>query len=389
MKDSRNILAVPLYALMLVYAFSVTAIGPLLPALIAEHDIPLREAGYFSLFQGLGGIAGLLLGIFFSSYLRYDYMVKMTAGMYGLSLLAMGTMPGFALALLLFFLIGGSTKLLDSTLNAYVSELYQEASPKYLSILHACFGTGALTAPMIITALSARRLYLEDTFYVLGGICVAVQIIYYLAQKRYGRPAAAEPVKARWVIGLLKDRHMICLCLAVMGYTGFSCGCSMWLPSYMAGPMGLSGGAVNYPVYAMWGGIIAGRLYCAARSAKYNLYRYTAVCSVAGGGVMLLATLADRPWIYIVSYVAAGFATGGVVPLVVSIASRHRPEHKASVTAVVMFAAAAGFMVFPALAGAVAEIKFSYGIMLLNCFPFLIAVSMYLAKRCEPGRKRK
>ena len=102
---------------------------------------------------------------------------------------------------------------------------------------------------------------------------------------------------------------------------------------------------------------------------------------------MLLATLADRPWIYIVSYVAAGFATGGVVPLVVSIANRHRPEHKASVTAVVMFAAAAGFMVFPALAGAVAEIKFSYGIMLLNCFPFLIAVSMYLAKRCEPGRK--
>ncbi|MCB6201900.1 MFS transporter [Extibacter muris] len=387
MRDSRNILAVPLYALMLVYAFSVTAIGPLLPALIAEYGIPVREAGYFSLFQGLGGIAGLILGVFFSSYLRFDYMIKMTAGIYGLSLLTMGTMPGFAIALLLFFLIGGSTKLLDSTLNAYVSELYREDSPRYLSILHACFGAGALTAPMIITGLSARRLYLSDAFFVLGGICMVVQIIYYLAQKRYGRPAALAPVKAGWVIGLLKDRHIVCLCLGVIGYTGFSCGCSMWLPSYMSGPMGVDGGAANYPVYAMWAGIIAGRLYCAACSGREDLYRYTILSSAAGGGVMLLATLAGRPWIYTASYAAAGFATGGVVPYVVAIANRHYPEHRASVTAVVMFAAAAGFMVFPALAGAVAEIKFSYGILLMNCFPFFIAAGMYLAKRWEPEKK--
>ena len=45
--------------------FSVTAVGPLLPVLMADYQIPLREAGLFSLFQGGGGIIGLLLGVMF------------------------------------------------------------------------------------------------------------------------------------------------------------------------------------------------------------------------------------------------------------------------------------------------------------------------------------
>ena len=61
--NKKKFLAGTLYCLMLAYAFSVTAVGPLLPVLMADYQIPLREAGLFPLFQGAGGIIGLLLGL--------------------------------------------------------------------------------------------------------------------------------------------------------------------------------------------------------------------------------------------------------------------------------------------------------------------------------------
>ena len=87
--NKKKVLAGTLYCLMMAYAFSVTAVGPLLPVLMADYQIPLREAGLFSLFQGGGGIIGLLLGVMFASYIRLDHMVKALAGIYCASLLAL------------------------------------------------------------------------------------------------------------------------------------------------------------------------------------------------------------------------------------------------------------------------------------------------------------
>ena len=119
----------------------------------------------------------------FASYIRLDHMVKALAGIYCASLLALGIKMAFLAMLILFFIIGASTKLLDSTLNAYVSELYPADSSKHLSILHACFGMGALLAPLIIAFLLERNMPARRVFAALGIICLAIQCAYYGGQR--------------------------------------------------------------------------------------------------------------------------------------------------------------------------------------------------------------
>ena len=123
------------------------------------------------------------------SYIRLYHMVKALAGIYCASLLALGLKMAFLAMLILFFIIGASTKLLDSTLNAYVSELYPADSSKHLSILHACFGMGALLAPLIIAFLLERNMPARRVFAALGIICLAIQCAYYGVQRACPPPA--------------------------------------------------------------------------------------------------------------------------------------------------------------------------------------------------------
>lgn len=377
--NKKSFLAGTLYCLMLTYAFSVTAVGPLLPALMEDYHIPLGEAGLFSLFQGTGGIIGLLLGVMFASYIRLDRMVKALAGIYCISLLLLGLKMGFLAMLILFFAIGASTKLLDSTLNAYISELYPADSSKHLSILHACFGMGALLAPLIIAFLLGRNMPARGVFAVLGVICLAVQGAYYGIQKACPLPAKAAAVKPGQIWEVLKNRQIIFLCLCVMSYTSFSCGCSMWLPSYLIGCLRAGVAEANYPIYALWSGIILGRLFCARYSQRFSQYRYIVGANLLGGAVIICATVMDTLPVYIMAYGIAGFTAGGVVPIAVAIANGKYPACKTSVSAIVTLAAAVGFMLFPSLAGVVAQTDFWRGICMLNAFPACIAVCMLMA----------
>ena len=387
--NKKKVLAGTLYCLMMAYAFSVTAVGPLLPVLMADYQIPLREAGLFSLFQGGGGILGLLLGVMFASYIRLDHMVKALAGIYCASLLALGIKMAFLAMLILFFIIGASTKLLDSTLNAYVSELYPADSSKHLSILHACFGMGALLAPLIIAFLLERNMPARRVFAALGIICLAIQCAYYGGQRACPTPAKTEPLKPGQLWEVLKNRHILFLCLCVMSYTGFSCGCSMWVPSYMKSCLGACTTEANYPIYALWMGIILGRLFCARYSQRFNAYRYIIGANLLGGAAIIGATALDAVLAYISAYFIAGFTAGGVVPIAVAIANGRYPAYKSSVSAIITLAAAVGFMLFPSLVGVVAEADFWRGIGLLNIFPVCIAVCMLMAGRAARNYKNE
>ena len=100
------------------------------------------------------------------------------------------------------------------------------------------------------------------------------------------------------------------------------------------------------PIYALWMGIILGRLFCARYSQRFNAYRYIIGANLLGGAAIIGATALDAVLAYISAYFIAGFTAGGVVPIAVAIANGRYPAYKSSVSAIITLAAAVGFMLF-------------------------------------------
>src|SRR5690554_2390314 len=132
------------YFLMLLYAFSITMIGPLLPEIIDGFRLQLAEGGLISTFQNMGGLLVNVLMIFIADRFKKSHLVITGFAVYIISLFIMGTAEIYGVLLAMFFILGVGTKTVDTLSNAFLSELYPENKTANLNLLHTFFGIGAL-----------------------------------------------------------------------------------------------------------------------------------------------------------------------------------------------------------------------------------------------------
>ena len=137
-----------IFLLMFTYAISFTMLGPLLLPIRDQYGISLSQSGLMTTFQGVGGSLGVLVGILVADRWRRSTSLRATFSVYGLSVLLVVFLPYFPALVLLFFLIGASTRLTESLVNASVADIHGGSRGFYIILLHACFGVGALLGPI-------------------------------------------------------------------------------------------------------------------------------------------------------------------------------------------------------------------------------------------------
>jgi len=371
------VLTVSLYVLMFAYAFSVTMIGPLVPVFMDAYHVSLSQSGLVSLFQGLGGAVTVLLGIAFADRIRRSLLVKAAFGVYCAATLLMAVAPPFVVLLILFGLVGGGTRLIDAVLNAYVSDLHPARRGFYLTLLHACFGVGALLGPLFSTVFISAKVHWPFVFLALGSACVFILIVYTLVQSRI--PVAKPQVHASGLQGimqLLKKRDLIKLFFMALFYVAFALSISMWMPSYMARHLHTGVVLASLPVSAMWIGIISGRVVYSFLSLRHSIKYLLLFSSLVAGAIMVATVLIDAPVAYVCGLCGAGFLVGATMPLSIALGNNMTPGYSGTVSSLLTFAGVAGLLFFPWLIGVIADaFGFWSGIALTALFPCAISVS--------------
>lgn len=370
------VLTVSLYVLMFAYAFSVTMIGPLIPVFMDAYHVSLSQSGLVSLFQGLGGAVSVFLGIAFADLVRRSVLLKAAFGVYCAAALLIAIAPPYAVLMILFFLIGASTRLLDATLNAYISDVHPGKRSFYLTLLHACFGVGALLGPLFSTLFISARVHWPYIFLALGVFCVIILVVYTLVQRKIpvAKPAVYSSGLKNIAI-LLKDRNLVRLCFMALFYVAFALSISTWMPSYMTKKLHTGVVLASLPVSAMWIGIICGRVVYSFLSLKHTVKYLLLFSSLAAGIVMAAAVLADMPYAYIVCLCIAGFLVGAVMPLAIATGNNMMPQYSGAVSSLLTFSGIVGLLIFPWLIGVIADSAgFWYGIAVIPLFPCAIAL---------------
>jgi len=379
-------LTASLYLLMFAYALSSTMLGPLIPVLRKEFALTLSQAGLMTTLQGVGGSLSVFAGILVMDLLRRSTSIRVTVSIYCLSPFLIVLLPHYQALLVVFFLIGASTRLLDSFLNAYIADIHHQNRGFFLTLLHASFGVGALIGPSLSVFVLHQNLRWTWVFISLGVFCLAVLAVYVATERAFlrestaaaarlppvmkespsrdSRPSAAVDPFAGFL--LLRRGTALVPCLLGLLYVGLSNGLSVWMPSYMSQVFGCTAFRASLPVSTMWVGIIAGRVIFSFLSRSYRVPALLAVGNSLAAVITVAVIGLNTYWSLTIGLGAIGFLVGANVPLAYSLLREAYPANGGAMASALIFFGTVGLMTIPWAAGFVADKgEFWYGLVTL------------------------
>ncbi|MGI6169560.1 MAG: MFS transporter [Christensenellales bacterium] len=376
-KGRKRQLTIVLYLLMLAQALVTTIIGPLVSVFIEEYSISLSQNGLIPLMQGLGGVVSVLYGMMFSDSIKKSKLITIFFALYTVSMVAVSFSKTYALLVVLFFVIGASTKMIDAMLNAYVAELHQENRTLYLNLLHAFFGVGALTGSIVSGAFVSAEVRWPWIFITLGVFCCVLLAAFVLVNRKHPEVEAKSSSKVNFadVREIIKQKKIFVLAVLCLLYAGFYISISTWMPTYMQTFSGTGVMLAGITVSAFWVGVIVGRLISPLLTKKIGSKKLILSNCLIAGILFIVATAVGNPTLFMVVLVINGFLVGPVVPLCVSTASGLYPSNTGAASSLIFLFTAIGAFLVPWLVGVVAEnMGFVAAFILCGLMPLISAL---------------
>lgn len=353
----RFLLTCYLYLLMMAYAVSVTMIGPVMPVLIEQYNLRLSQGGLVTTLQSTGSILAIITGGMISDSIRKSYIICTAFFLYIISLLLVSTSPSYTILLAIFFLLGASTKTVDSIINAYISDLHPDRRGLFLAFLHIFFGTGALIGPLFIRTLLNRGIAWFEAFRFLGIICLAVLLGFMLLINRTGiKESPKANINTANIFTLFKDSRILMLCLVMLMYAGHQSGVVLWMSTYSEKVLNAGTFFSSYIISFFWVGIITGRVTYPVLSKRFSPRKLLAVGSLLGGFLLVSGIIVSTPFILAAAVTLAGALTGATYPILIALGCSWYPENSGAVSSAFFLCSAIASMFFPWLIGLTGEI---------------------------------
>jgi fucose permease len=245
---------------------------------------------------------------------------------------------------------------IDAALNTYVATHY---GARMLNWLHACFGLGAASGPLIMTAVLQRGSTWQRGYVIIGLAQIALATCFAVTFRSWPRSDGLAPStghRSAATMGATLQVPAAWLGMAVfIAYAGVEASIGAW--TYTLLTEGRKVGTVEAGILASlyWGGITGGRLLAVVVGGMMSaraLLRI-ALWSVALGVTLIWADVGAG--VTATGLVVAGVACGPVFPsLIATTPERVGLFHSANAVGFQIAASAAGISVVPALVGVAA-----------------------------------
>jgi fucose permease len=272
---------------------------------------------------------------------------------------------------------------IDAGLNAYAAHHF---SPRATNWMHATFGFGATTGPLLMTALIARGSSWRWGYAVIAGLMTALAVAFLATHRVWrddGEPAAdgaaapdaasAEPHAgaAELMHPLRRPRVWVGIALFFV-YTGLEFSTGQWAYSVLTQSRGVRPAIAGTAVGLFWGSLTAGRIVLGGLTTWVS-HTLILRCAVVGAPFAALCIASRGHYaINIAGLMLMGFTLAPIFPLMISVTPQRVGTRDASHAVGYQIAAAAlGGAGLPALAGIVAK---SHGLEVIG--PYLVAVAV-------------
>lgn len=320
--------------------------------------LAVSTAGYF--------VAGLVAGRLTTRFGLGDALTaSMTIGT--VSLAAHAAARSWPILILASIGIGLTGGLIDSVINAYVA-LHHGA--RTMNLLHASFGIGATSGPLLVAAALARGLSWRTAYVVLAGAEFLLLVTVWMVRDRW--PGTPEQDHDS-VQGRRGGTDVVLLLGVFFLYVGLELAAGQWSYSLLTQARGVGAFAAGVWVASYWGGLTGGRLVLGVIGDRLRGRTILGI-SMAGTLIGISILWWDPAALGVLGLPVIGLSLAGIFPTLVSLTPAWvGPDRSPSVIGYQIAASSLGAASLPWIGGRLID---SYGLESLGPYLLVLAVTM-------------
>jgi fucose permease len=345
------------YATFILVGIGAGVGGVLLLAQIGDYHVDRATIG-LTFFTGSAGfvLGGVSTGPVID---RFGYRIALATGggAYIAAGLCLATRPPFVAFVLVQLVVGYAGGILESTLNAYLTDMPEATT--LLNHLHAYFGVGALLGPVLATWIIGFSTW-TTVYLVLAGLFAPLTIGFLFGYPRSQRhdPATAPTPSGGRLGATLRERGVLLGSTMLSVYVGLEIGVGTWAYGYLVQARGLGDFAAGTAVGGYWLGLTIGRFIISPIARRLGVTPIAMIYTCLVGLVVTatLAWLAPVAALSVAALVLLGFFLGPIFPTTMAMAPQlTTPRLVPTAIGVMNAGSVVGAALAPWLAGAITQ----------------------------------
>lgn len=187
---------------------------------------------------------------------------------------------------------------------------------KGMSIMHACYASGALICPILISAFMHNQSMPMLVIAICGAVLWSCFLFTDFSKVSGGRSAAADNKGKKFAF--LKDSRFWLITALIFCQNAAETSVTGWLVTYYRGQNILSGIFSTYTVTVMWGATLIARLLIAFVFPIKDIFKALTIMGIFCTIMYGLMILAGQPLGAIILLFLFAFSIAGVNPVAVS-----------------------------------------------------------------------
>ncbi len=245
------------------------------------------------------------------------FLLSGSCALTGLSLLGFAFLDQWFLIVMASFFLGSGGGAIDTSINVFAASKF---SPSVVNWLHAFYGVGATSGPIIITLLLVRGQEWSYGYIAVGTVQIGLAFIF-LMTLRYWKVESVEEKQSP----AASYRETLRLPLVWISififfvYTGLEIGVGQWIFTVLTASRNLDPEQAGFWTTAYWGSLTAGRILFGFVLTKFKIQSVLlgAFLGIITGALLLVIN--QSHFLSLAGIILIGASNAPVFPCLISI----------------------------------------------------------------------
>ncbi|HEX6242408.1 MAG TPA: MFS transporter, partial [Polyangiales bacterium] len=331
-----------------------TVLGAAWPAMRAELGLPLDAAGVVLLVTTCGVVVSSVSSSRLRALWQTGRVLTASTVLAALALALTATAQHWGVLIGAALVAGLGGGAIDAALNEHVARHY---AARHLTWLHACWGIGAATAPLIVASVLAAGSSWRWAYGVLALLETLLSLSFLQTMKLWSHAADASHAGEADTAGERLGWPMAASMCLFYAYCGLEASTGLWAASYLIGTHALPKAQAGALVGLFWGALTFGRIVVGLRADQLGPTRVVRVASRCALVACLALAVPGAPaWVAALALAGLGLSLAPIYPLVMhDTPTRFRGPMGTRLVGYQVAAGSLGTATLPWLLGAVSE----------------------------------